>query len=56
MRSRRWAGLFCSTCEVVLFDLTSTYFEVDGTKALDSELQRNLRKHTTFSSEYGKSG
>jgi len=36
----RWAGLFGSTCDVVLFDLTSTYFEVDGTKALDSELQR----------------
>ncbi len=26
----RWAGLFGSTCDVVLFDLTSTYFEVDG--------------------------
>ena len=25
----RWAGLFGSTCDVVLFDLTSTYFEVD---------------------------
>ena len=37
----RWAGLFGSTCDVVLFDLTSTYFEVDGTKALDSELQRH---------------
>ena len=36
----RWAGLFGSTCDVVLFDLTSTYFEVDGTKAFDSELQR----------------
>ena len=36
----RWAGLFGSTCEVVLFDLTSTYFEVDGTKALESDLQR----------------
>lgn len=36
----RWAGLFGSTCDVVLFDLTSTYFEVDGTKALDSGLQR----------------
>ena len=36
----RWAGLFGSTCDVVLFDLTSTYFEVDGTKALDSDLQR----------------
>ncbi len=36
----RWAGLFGSTCDVVLFDLTSTYFEVDGTKVLDSELQR----------------
>ena len=36
----RWAGLFGSTCDVVLFDLTSTYFEVDGTKALESELQR----------------
>ena len=35
----RWAGLFGSTCDVVLFDLTSTYFEVDGTKALDSSLQ-----------------
>lgn len=30
----RWAGLFGSTCDVVLFDLTSTYFEVDGIKAL----------------------
>ena len=29
-----------STCDVVLFDLTSTYFEVDGTKALESDLQR----------------
>ena len=37
----RWAGLFDSTCDVVLFDLTSTYFEVDGTKALDSDLQRH---------------
>ena len=37
----RWAGLFGSTCDVVLFDLTSTYFEVDGTKALESELQRS---------------
>ena len=37
----RWAGLFGSTCDVVLFDLTSTYFEVDGTKALDSDLQRH---------------
>ena len=36
----RWAGLFGSTCDVILFDLTSTYFEVDGTKALDSDLQR----------------
>ena len=36
----RWAGLFGSTCDVVLFDLTSTYFEVDGVKALDSDLQR----------------
>ena len=36
----RWAGLFGSTCDVVLFDLTSTYFEVDGTKALASDLQR----------------
>lgn len=36
----RWAGLFGSTCDVVLFDLTSTYFEVDGTKALESELLR----------------
>lgn len=36
----RWTGLFGSTCDVVLFDLTSTYFEVDGTKALDSDLQR----------------
>ena len=36
----RWAGLFASTCDVVLFDLTSTYFEVDGTKALESDLQR----------------
>jgi transposase len=36
----RWAGLFGSTCDVVLFDLTSTYFEVDGTKALGSDLQR----------------
>ena len=26
----RWAGLFGSTCDVVLFALTSTYFEVDG--------------------------
>lgn len=30
----RWAGLLGSTCDVVLFDLTSTYFEVDGIKAL----------------------
>ena len=37
----RWAGLFGSTCDVVLFDLTSTYFEVDGTKALESDLQRH---------------
>ena len=29
-----------TTCDVVLFDLTSTYFEVDGTKALESDLQR----------------
>ena len=36
----RWAGLFGSTCDVLLFDLTSTYFEVDGTKALESDLQR----------------
>ena len=36
----RWARLFGSTCDVVLFDLTSTYFEVDGVKAFDSELQR----------------
>lgn len=36
----RWGELFGSTCDVVLFDLTSTYFEVDGTKALDSDLQR----------------
>ena len=36
----RWAGLFGSTCDVVLFDLTSTYFEADGTKALESDLQR----------------
>ena len=36
----RWAGLFGSTCDVVLFDLTSTYFEVDGVKALGSDLQR----------------
>lgn len=36
----RWAGLFGSTCDVVLFDLTSTYFEVDGIKALESDLQR----------------
>ncbi len=35
----RWEGLFGSTCEVVLFDLTSTYFEVDGTKALESDLR-----------------
>ncbi len=37
----RWAGLFGSTCDVVLFDLTGTCFEVDGTKALDSDLQRH---------------
>ena len=36
----RWAGLFGSTCDVVLFDMTSTYFEVDGTKALESDLRR----------------
>ena len=36
----RWSGLFGSACDVVLFDLTSTYFEVDGTKALDSDIQR----------------
>ena len=36
----RWAWLFGSTCDVVLFDLTSTYFEVDGVKTLDSDLQR----------------
>ena len=36
----RWAGLLGSTCDVVLFDLTSTYFEVDDVKAFDSELQR----------------
>lgn len=36
----RWAGLFGSTCDAILFDLTSTYLEVDGTKALDSELRR----------------
>ena len=36
----RWAGLFGSTCDVVLFDLASTYFEVDGIKALESNLQR----------------
>jgi hypothetical protein len=28
------------TSDVVLFDLTSTYFELDGTKALESDLQR----------------
>lgn len=32
----RWAGLFGSTCDVVLFDLTSTYFEVDGVKAFEA--------------------
>ena len=37
----RRAGLFGSTRDVGLFDLTSTYFEVDGTKALDSDLQRH---------------
>ena len=36
----KWANMFHSTRDVVLFDLTSTYFEVDGTKALDSDLQR----------------
>lgn len=40
----RWAGLFGSTCDVVLFDLASTYFEVDGIKALESNLQRYLDK------------
>ena len=29
-----------TTYDVVLFDLTSTYFEIDGTKALESDLQR----------------
>ncbi|MBO7088425.1 MAG: IS1634 family transposase, partial [Lentisphaeria bacterium] len=36
----KWANMFHSTRDVVLFDLTSTYFEVDGAKALDSDLQR----------------
>ena len=30
----RWAGLFGSTCDVVLFDLTSTHFEVDAVAAV----------------------
>ena len=34
----RWAGLFASNCRVILYDLTSTYFEVDGTKAGKSGL------------------
>ena len=33
-----WTGLFGSTFDVVLFDLTSTYFEVNGTKGNDSDL------------------
>ena len=37
----RWAGLFSSNCRVILYDLTSTYFEVDGTKAETSELLRH---------------
>ena len=36
----RWARLFGSTGDFVLFYLTSTYFEVDGAKALDNDLQR----------------
>lgn len=36
----RWAGLFGSTCDIVLFDLTSAYFEVDGTKVRESDLRR----------------
>ena len=37
----RWAGLFASDCRVILYDLTSTYFEVDGTKAEKSDLLRH---------------
>ena len=37
----RWAGLFASDCRVILYDLTSTYFEVDGTKADESDLLRH---------------
>ena len=37
----RWAGLFASDCRVILYDLTSTYFEVDGTKADRSDLLRH---------------
>ena len=37
----RWAGLFASDCRVILYDLTSTYFEVDGAKAEKSDLLRH---------------
>jgi len=36
----KWANMFHSTCDVVLFDLTSTYFEVDGTKSLENGFQQ----------------
>ena len=37
----KWANMFHSTCDVVLFDLTSTYFEVDGTKSFENEFQQH---------------
>ena len=37
----RWCDMFGSRCDVVLYDLTSTYFECDGTKVERSALQRH---------------
>jgi len=36
----KWKNMFHSTCDVVLFDLTSTYFEVDGLKSAENEFQQ----------------
>ena len=36
----KWSDMFRSTCDVVLFDLTSTYFGVDGTKSRTNKLQQ----------------
>lgn len=37
----RWCDMFHSACDVVLFDLTSTYFEVDGTKSMENDFQQH---------------